>query len=384
MDLESIYRKKIDNLKLSIEEFEAKESNLKSLPSKVIVELTENCNFKCKMCQQSFDDKYKKYNPAFNLSRELFNKIAEQLFPTAYFVDLRGFGETTILPWWPELVDDLEKYPLVNWSVITNLSLSNDKVWKKMIDLGFIIGFSCDAATEETFNSIRLNGNFHSVDKNFKTVVNAIKDTGKGQLYFIVTVQKENIHELPEIVKYASKNGVREVQFKRVRQFDGFLHHEEMITEAQMPLLKEKLSERLDIALDKNINLTMNDIEFTELVNQEKLGSVMDLPTEMGKINFPSESSALQNEVLDAESWRKISEELNAYNRVMENQKCFKPFSFTFISKDGRVGTCNHMMTPDILDMGNLNDDDFEDIWNNFEYRFFRKSLLEAKTNDSG
>src|ERR1700704_1134139 len=97
-ELRSTWRGKLQNMKSGWEEFQRRTLVLRTLPFKAVVELTQNCNFRCVMCPQSWDEKFKKYYPEYNMPMEVFVKIADQLFPTATMIDLRGFGETTILP----------------------------------------------------------------------------------------------------------------------------------------------------------------------------------------------------------------------------------------------------------------------------------------------
>src|SRR5579871_2875209 len=150
MDADAAWRLKADNLRRAFAHWEARESRLTSLPFRAILELTQNCNFKCYMCAQAWEPKYQQFDPALNMSMELFERSAEQLFPTAMMVDLHGFGETTILPHWPEVVDSLARFPFIEWNLVTNLSLPREDVWDKMMKLGFRIGFSCDGASAET------------------------------------------------------------------------------------------------------------------------------------------------------------------------------------------------------------------------------------------
>ena len=149
--LRQIWFEKSENIKVAMREFEERKLVVSTLPAKAIVELTQNCNFRCIMCPQSWDEKFAKPNPDFNMPMDTFVRIGEQLFQKAIFVDLRGFGETTILPYWPEIVDYLESHPFCEWHLVTNLALPRDHTWTKMIELGFCLGFSCDGATKETF-----------------------------------------------------------------------------------------------------------------------------------------------------------------------------------------------------------------------------------------
>src|SRR5690349_16037197 len=116
--LSDAWREKADNIRRAWKHFDARDRVVTSSPIRGIVELTQNCNFKCPMCAQSWEPQFQKYNPALNMPMEQFVKIADQLFPNAINIDMRGFGETTILPYWPEVVDYLERFPYVEWNLV--------------------------------------------------------------------------------------------------------------------------------------------------------------------------------------------------------------------------------------------------------------------------
>lgn len=379
---QAAYRRKVLNQELSLREFAEKKTILKSRPSKAIVELTENCNFRCVMCAQSFEPKYKKYSPKLNMPLELFDKVAAALFDDTYFVDLRGFGESVILPHWPEIVDRLERYPMTNWHLVTNLSLPRDQVWERMMRAGFMLGVSLDAATPKTFEEIRVRSHFSTILRNLELVTDCARRFDLGHVYFIVTVQKRNVDELEQIIELAARFDVREVQFKIVRQFDGALKHDEMVQESQKAALRASLDRCLDLALERGLRLTLNDAELLEGVDRVKVRKAL-APSVLERLQLPFPPRPdFDPEFESQHPWAPSAARVLESIRVSENKTCFKPYHFTYVGTDGRVGTCNHMMNPDILEMGNLAHQSFEEIWNGYDYQLFRHSLVSAAPND--
>lgn len=379
---QTAYRRKVLNQELSLREFAEKKTILKSRPSKAIVELTENCNFRCIMCAQSFEPKYKKYSPKLNMPLELFDKVAAALFDDTYFVDLRGFGESVILPHWPELLSRLESYPMTNWHLVTNLSVPRDLVWERMMRMGFMLGVSIDAATQKTFEEIRVRSHFHTIIHNLELVTDCARRFNQGHVYFIVTVQKRNVEELEQIVALAARYNVREVQFKMVRQFDGALKHDEMIEESQKPALARALACCLKLAAERGVRLTLNDTELLDCVEGPTAQKAAAIPIlEELKLVFPP-PPGFDPEFERQHPWTPSAASVLDSIQVSKNKRCFKPYHFTYVGTDGRVGTCNHMMNPDILEMGNLSHQSFEEIWNGYDYQLFRHSLVNATPTD--
>lgn len=381
-ELRAAYRRKVLNQELSLKEFAEGQVVVKARPSKAIVELTQNCNFRCVMCPQTYFPKYAKYDKGLNMDLSIFDKVAEAIFPDAYLIDLRGFGESVILPQWPEVLDRLDKYPLINWHLVTNLSLPRDAVWEKMVDQGFVMGFSCDAATAQTFEKIRVGSRFDRTLHNLELITNRIKSTGRGTLYFIVTVQKQNFHELPEIVELAHRYSVPDVQFKMVRgHMNEMLGETYLLTDDDLKAAQPILARALDLAIEYGVRLSVNDQEMEALVSTKKLQQAARIPLQSGRPNFPPPAS-LDPEFSRKHPWTQIESAVADTVRVAEHKKCFKANHYTYITCEGLVGTCNHMLAPKVHVMGDLKNQDFEEIWNGDAYQFFRGSLLFGKPTE--
>jgi radical SAM protein with 4Fe4S-binding SPASM domain len=376
-ELRTIWRAKLQNMKSGWQEFEQRKLTLKTLPFKAIVELTQNCNFRCIMCPQSWDEAFKKYHPEYNMPMEMFVKIADQLCPTATMIDLRGFGETTILPHWPEVVQYLDRFPFVVWHLVTNLSLPRDDTWDKMMKLGFILGFSCDGATKDVFESIRRRSNFQTIRHNLGQIRDGINRHNKGWIYFISTISKKNVHELKGIVELAHEFEVQEVQFKMVQP--GL--HDEGIKDFDRTKIQEYVSASLDAALDLGVRVTFNDWTFTRDADPEKVKRAEADIVRKTPDPLPP-SPPWDPSYWDEQGMPYVYKSVLNSVRVSENQRCFKPFSFTYINYKGEMGTCNHMMYPNMKVMGDLSRESLMDVWNGEKYQDFRRQLLFAQPQD--
>ncbi len=374
--IQEVWKTKVLNLKKSWEEFTGKRVVIQSLPFKAIIELTQNCNFKCTMCPQSWESKYSKYNPSLNMSFDLFRKLAEQIFPTLIAADLRGFGETTMLPYWPEVISYLEKYPYIDWYLVTNLSHPKAELWEKMISLGFELGFSCDGATKETFEAIRVGANFKQIRKNLKVIQSALKLYNRGLIYFISTIQKKNFHEMGQIVELAAEFSVSEVQFKMVQGEKWQFYDLDPL------IMKNHSEDAINKGLEHGVRVTFNDWFFTKNVDKNKLAQVEALPSRSTPNNFQV-SPAFDRDFWGKEGLHEIFTKIMDFSsRTSINQKCYKPFGFTYINYEGLMGTCNHMIDPGMLVMGDLRKESLKEIWNCEAYQDFRRQLITATPKD--
>jgi radical SAM protein with 4Fe4S-binding SPASM domain len=373
-ELLDIWKRKIVNIKMAWSEYQQNTIQPESLPFKAIVELTQNCNFKCVMCPQSWESKFQKYSNDLNMPIETFKKLADQLFPMATFIDLRGFGETTILTYWDEALDYLEKFPFVDWHLVTNLGLPKTEMWEKLMKLGFSLGFSCDGATAETFEKIRARSKFSIILKNLEVIKQARKTYNKGFIYFISTIQKANISEMKAIVEMAHLYDVPEVQFKMV-QGDPF---QKEMNQLDPEDIRRFSYEAIEAGKKLGVSVIFNDYLFTKNIDPA-------LVSEVAKYVYPKNPNfnVFDGKYWDEQNMPEIDRFIIDTRRVSVHQKCFKPMSFIYVDYQAQVGTCNHMMYPNMLVMGNLKDQDLKSIWNSPQYLKFRTQLLNAKPQDS-
>jgi MoaA/NifB/PqqE/SkfB family radical SAM enzyme len=322
---------KKDNWMLTTQNIRLKKFALDNYPRWLYLELTGNCNFRCTMCPMSM--KPMRYDANLDMPFSLFKKIADDLFPYAKYVDLRGYGETTVMRNWENYLDYALKFSC-EYGLITNLAVRNDKMWEKMVKNDFFLGISFDGATKRTFEMIRKGSNFENILRNLRLVSDARKKFGRkdDRLKIMTVAQRENIHELPAIVKIAKEYGIGYVQFSpsRVLNEDGYLDRDSIFQEQN--IVKPILKECMDLAKSHNVELTLTgSFESREL--EDRMGQRL---------------------------WR----------------QCYKPWFHLYIAADGMMGPCNQLMNPDGILLGDLKRQTFFDAWNSFEFRLFRKMIL--------
>jgi len=330
------------------------------------------------MCPQSWEEKFKKYDVNLNMSLDTFVNIGNQLFPRAVFIDLRGFGETTILPYWHEVVDYLERFPFIEWHLVTNLSMPRDELWNKMIKVGFSLGFSCDGATRETFEFIRVRSHFDRIRHNLEVIRQSIKKYNRGFIYFISTIQKRNLHELRKLVELAHEFEVPEVQFKMVQTDDL---SQSLSNGGDSEKIRVHVDSALDAAIDLGVRITFNDWIFTADIDSDKVKRAALPFTRKSEYPLPQSTPYAPN-YWEEKGVSHILKKITDSSQVSINQKCFKPFSYTYINYEALMGTCNHMMYPNMKVMGDLKSQNVLDVWNGEKYRSFRQELITAKPSD--
>jgi len=164
------------------------------------VEVTTFCNLNCRMCFK----RGLKEMPYRHLSLEMFLKSLNEANPRMG-VTFVGLGEPLLNPDFYEMLKETRKRGLII-NLVTNGLLMNEDWSKKLIELKTDkISISLDAATKETYDSIRRGSDFNKVMANIRVLMK-MKDslgTNKPGVRLDMVLMKSNIKELPTFVKLA-------------------------------------------------------------------------------------------------------------------------------------------------------------------------------------
>jgi len=311
-----------NNRKLSIKEFKDRKIILSSFPRSLFIELTRNCNLQCTMCR----DDTTNYDPHRNMPFSLFKKIAHQLFPYAEYIDLRGYGESLILPDFDKFANYASNFA-AQLKLITNFNIYNDRIIKYLAKKDFMIGVSFDGGSKKTFEKIRKNAKFETVLHNiklFKTFSKRYKK--KGLLYFQIVMQPANLNELPLILDIALKLNV-----DRIKLFS---------------ICKSPEDTRKLFYLKDSIKQIFNNI---------------------------SHLSRKNNQILELCS--SVHKDLTI--RDLTQKRCIHPWMYCSVDYAGRVSYCDHLIGESekkYVFLGNLYETNFNRIWNNKKAQLARNA----------
>jgi MoaA/NifB/PqqE/SkfB family radical SAM enzyme len=201
-----------ENRVLNLEEYRQGKTYLKSLPLYVMVELTQGCNLHCTMCRPEVITISSRM-----MSAEIYEKIAAELFPTAQMVDLRGDGESLIIP-------DICKYieTTANYGVairfVSNMSFQRDDVLDLLIEKGCYLSISVDSADPEIFAHLRRGGNLTKVERNLRKLATGYRERwgSTERINLNTTVQYPALKSLPDLIDFAAEIGIQEIRLSSV------------------------------------------------------------------------------------------------------------------------------------------------------------------------
>ena len=315
------------NIALRAADNKFKPSKAGFLPFTMQIDLTTNCNLRCKMCEHTY---WKEKN--HNLSFGEFKKIMDNLPPMA-LLNLTGRGENLMNPDIFKIIEYAKKKNAYLW-FNDNMTLMGEENAKKAIRLGLdCIAISFDGATKKTYEHIRAGANFEKTVQNIKRLQELKKELGseKPELFLVMIVMKENYKEMPKMVELAKELGIPEIVFAGALTFKG-----------------SKAG-----SIKKNAKKEFEEINRKTQEKADELGIKIILPLHETKAFSPSE--------------------------------CAYPWTTAYIDCYGNVIPCcfstqrNDSKVHDESILGNAIEEKFSKIWNSKKYVEFRQKLRSGE-----
>lgn len=288
-------------------------------PSTIMLELTNRCNLACTICPREYD--FGKQMDQGNMPLDEAKRIIDEVYPYLDSIGLTGMGETFLCKYLSEIVDYIKKRNRgVIISISTNAVLPNfiEKA-KKVVGKIDTIQVSIDGLGD-TYNAIRINSNFNTLDKNIRELAQLCKKTST-ELMLNMVVTKENYHDMANLVQYAQEVGVSYLDFS--------LFNLAAVTNIPISYYSFYQSEKFQTALNA----------LDEAIAKHKNVYVTNVNLETG----------------------------NGF------KNCPFPWSHFYISQDGYVPPCCAKPFPKEKHFGNVKDDKFINILNNDDFQQWRQ-----------
>lgn len=250
------------NSELNMDELEQGKIKLDSYPRRILLELTNACNLRCKMCGRS----------AINFTINSFDlsyldKLKDAL-EHAEEVALFGWGEPLVYSKFSEILELLDKYNVRKYFVTNGMLLNKftDEIFKHKVD---IITISLDGASPETNDRIRLGGKFQTVINNTSAIVKEKRRRGVDYPYmnFVFTTMKSNYKEIPEMVRLTKKIGLEELKVVYLTVFEQKLLGESLWN--QHNKLKKVFDEAEKLADSLNIKLKLPYLQGEDIAGNQ-------------------------------------------------------------------------------------------------------------------
>jgi len=319
-------------------------------PQVVYIEVTNRCNLLCETCPRTFFDR----EPLRSLTYEEFVRIAEQ-FPNMRRASLHGIGEPLLNKELPQIIKylkgrDVEVIINSNGTLLT-------QTWQEALVESGLDEYRCsiDGASAETYARIRGANVLHKLVAGLGGLVEtkARLQTQTPRISIWCVATKENLAELPELVRLAARLDVPEVYLQRMTYF------------AQEPEQQYGMARR-------TLAIFGPDHDYQEAV----IAECETLSAELG-LDFRATGARDPRSSLDAAR----SADFTPW------QACMRPWTTAYVTANGNCLPC--CISPfathdyDSLILGNLFERSFADIWRDHLYQQFRTKLLSSQPHQA-
>jgi radical SAM protein with 4Fe4S-binding SPASM domain len=314
-------------------------------PSYVQIEPVGQCNLRCKMCPINYRDDKPLTGKSKMMDFDLYCRIIDQL-PDLKTLHLQGLGEPMLHPRFFDMVSYAVKKG-ARVTTNTNLTLLNPARAEQCIESGLdTLHFSIDGTNAQTYENIRLNARFDKVIANLQTLTDTRQRLGSllPHLHMVMVIMRQNLAELPDLVHLAAKFGAEEVFAQQLsHDFGDPAFHKKF-----QPLN----------AYVKEQSLLYED----PAVIEKYFGEAKTLAKEYGvTLRLPKPRP-------------------QPYGPDMSGRdRCDWPWTSAYISFQGYAMPCCMASTPEVISLGLINSDNFEQIWNGEPYNEFREQLASNK-----
>lgn len=170
-------------------------------PHTIRIENTNFCNARCYMCPHSDMKRHQGI-----MSRQLYQKIIDQIqSKSIHSINLHNFGEPLVDKDFVWKVKYAKKKGIKNISTNTNGMLLTPTLSKQIIKSGLDeLYISVDAATQKTYQKIRIGLNYQRVQKNIKTLIKLKKKLKSDNPKIILDFLEFQLNQ-HEVKKFISK-----------------------------------------------------------------------------------------------------------------------------------------------------------------------------------
>ncbi len=185
--------------------------SLKTHPTLLELELSNQCNLECIMCEGRLSSGIRKNRdklpPLKSPYDESFIEQLKEFIP--YLEELRFNGGE---PFSQKIVYDIcmivaELNPSLRINIATNGTVYNKQVQTILDKCNIHLNISIDSLEKEAYESIRVNGEFDQLMKNFVIFNSYCKSNNRG-LSVMVNPMRNNWREMPSFLKFCNDNAV--------------------------------------------------------------------------------------------------------------------------------------------------------------------------------
>ncbi len=294
------------------------------MPCKIQIESTSRCNLRCLSCSHS-----REAGSGQHLKPDELVKILDRLPLQPASIILSGTGEPLCNPHFFELVDILAGRG-IQCQFYTNGTLLIPRNRAAILTRANIsaIGISCDSASKETFEALRVGADFETWERFVRDFLTEARQGRPIGIEMMSVLSRQNHNEIEDTIRFAADLGFRYISILDAIPIDD-VAASLSLSGTDLSNLNEKVLYRLG----KKIGL---DVSFSW----------------MRRRRIPPKSIV----------------------------RCIQPWEYMQVRAGGDVVPCCAVFGTDkLMVMGNLFQQEFEEIWYGNRFREFRQACASGQ-----
>jgi MoaA/NifB/PqqE/SkfB family radical SAM enzyme len=311
------------------------------LPAYLQIEPVGQCNLRCQMCPIQFRADGPPHGPLAFMPFETFTRLIDRWEGLAE-LHLQGLGEPLMHPRFFDMV----RYAAgrgIEVSTNSNLTLLNARRAALCVTSGLAwLHVSIDGATAATYERIRVRARFDRVVANLEGLLEARARAGAGRprLRLVCVAMRQNLDELPDLVRHAHGWGLDAV-------FVQHLCHD--FGEESLPARYRSMRDFVDGETLANEDPARVERAFAAArAVAAALGVDLRLPRTRPRPHPPGTPG---------------------------RQRCGWPWTGAYLSYGGLAMPCCMVATPDRINFGSMVEEGPLAVWEGEAYRRFRERL---------
>jgi len=190
--------------------------------------IDDSCNLRCPSCRKS--QIFHKEGPAYNLGIKLADKINDWLhdYDHPIQVHMGSDGDPCASHVYRHFMDQTPQRDNIKYSILTNALMLKDFAPRVPYVIRNLnqLGVSIDGATKDTYEKLRLGGRWEKINENLQ-YISEIKDKHGFRFIMHYVVQKDNYHEMEDIVMLGEKYNADRVWFSRIQDWNTWSNFSE-------------------------------------------------------------------------------------------------------------------------------------------------------------
>jgi MoaA/NifB/PqqE/SkfB family radical SAM enzyme len=348
-----------ENLARARHAFEARALVVDHFPAKLTIEPTSICNLRCVMCPHAIGGVHRpKHMP-----QEIFDKLR---VPMAYvqWAQLNGIGEPLASPAFWHALENNYLGPEAEVYFNTNMVLLDEGRLNRLINTKarLTLNISLDAATPLTYRRIR-GADFEKVTANIRQLREA-----RGEHYYPVimlnmTLMRENIEEVVAFLELAKELDVNSISFWHL----NYMPENDM---ARFSVDRDNWHFEYSQQGLWNFPTLSNRMLKAALQRAQELG--IPLYFDESKNAFFDETAG-EPELIESD----VSSESIESSKIETVKDCRRAWEELVVTSEGAVRACCFSQP-----IGNLNEADFDSIWNGKAMQNLRRDIANNEINE--